>query len=199
MREWHLTAAQRGALERELVHTQDAAMYRRLLGLLQIDSGRSVSEVARELRVDRRSLQRWRKRFVCFRRPAALKDHRGQGRPPIWDESLSELLEAALDQPPFRMGYPANTWTVPVLQALLAVSFPDREVSTWTVRRHLRALGYAWKRFRYVLAPDPEAEKKTPDTAANTGPGPWHCTFGRGRNPRKRAKKGGQKTKKGVG
>jgi hypothetical protein len=56
----------------------------------------------------------------------------------------------------------ANVWTVPLLQEHLRHEgwrpFGDR-----TLRRELHDLGYTWKGSRFVLAPDPELEKKTPD------------------------------------
>ena len=42
-------------------------------------------------------------------------------------------------------------------------------VTPRTVRRVLQTLGYAWKRPRYLLAPDPDAEKKTLNSAKNRG------------------------------
>jgi hypothetical protein len=68
---------------------------------------------------------------------------------------------------------------VPVLHAFLAIYLPEQEVSTRTVRRRLKDLGYVWKRFRYVLAPDPEAEKKTPDFGPDSGFAIPHSAFGR--------------------
>jgi hypothetical protein len=111
---------------------------------------------------------------------AALADHRGQGRPPNWSEDLESLVAGALAQPPCELGYPSNTWTVPLLQAFLAVYHPEQEVSTATLRRRMKAAGYVWKRFRYVLAPDPEEEKKTLAFAANTGFARAHHASGRG-------------------
>jgi transposase len=180
MKDWHLTPAQRGMLERELAHTRDAGLFRRLLALLQVDQGQSVVQAARLVRANRRSVHRWMERFASEHKPSALEDHRGQGQPPNWSEDLESLVESALAQAPRELGYPANSWTVPLLQAFLSVYHPQQEVSLSTLRRRLRELGYVWKRFRYVLAPDPEAEKKTPDFAANTGFARAHRAAGGG-------------------
>jgi hypothetical protein len=64
MKDWHLTPAQRGLLERELAHTRDADLFRRLLALLQVDQGQSVVQVARLVRANRRSVHRWMERFA---------------------------------------------------------------------------------------------------------------------------------------
>jgi transposase len=120
-----------------------------------------VTEVAQWLRVGRSSIHRWAQQFVAHQQPlVALADHRGPGRPPNWSEELESLMANALAQRLVAMGYPANTWNVPLLQAFLGVYYPEQEVSTATVRRRLKAVGYFWKRFRYVLAPDPEEEEE---------------------------------------
>ncbi|MDB6125214.1 MAG: transposase, partial [Pedosphaera sp.] len=177
---WSLTPAQLRTLEKELAHTHDAALLRRLLAVLEVGQGRSTTEVAQWLRVNRRSVYRWVERFAASHRPEALSHQRGQGRPRIWSEDLAQLLASALAQSPRQLGYSANTWTVPVLQAFLAVYLPGQEVSARTVRRRLRESGYVWKRFRHVLAPDPEAEKKTPAFAANSSFARAYGTLGRG-------------------
>jgi transposase len=182
MKDWHLTPAQRGALEKRLAQTRDAGLFRRLLALLQVDQGQSIAQTARLVRVNRRSVHRWMQRFASGHGLSALQDHRGQGQPPHWSGELADWVAAALAQLPADWGYPANSWTVPLLQAFLAVYRPEQPVSASTLRRHLKASGYVWKRLRYVLAPDPEEEKKTPDFAANTGFARSHRAPGRRRN-----------------
>jgi transposase len=58
------------------------------------------------------------------------------------------------------MGYLGMNWTVPLLQEYLY-----DQAGCWlsedSIRRQLQRLGYVWKRYRYVLPPDPEREKKT--------------------------------------
>lgn len=180
MEGWSLSLAQQRALERQLRHIHDAGTWRRLLALLHAGQGQPIAEVAQWLQVDRRSVYRWVNRFVASRQLLALEHQPGQGRPRIGNEDLVQALEVALAHSPRELGYPANTWSVPVLQAFLAVYFPELEVSARTVRRRLKELGYVWKRFRYVLMPDPQAEKKTPDPGANTDAARGHGALGRG-------------------
>src|SRR6185312_4529742 len=182
MNAWHLTPGQRRALERKLPHVRDAALYRRWLAWLQVDQGHSIAQTARVVRVNRRSGRRWMQRLASGHSLASLEQQPGQGRPCQWSQELTDWVEAALSQAPLHLGYHANSWTVPLLQAFLAVYHPQEPVSASTLRRHLKALGYVWKRFRYVLIPDPEAEKKTPYSAANTGFARRHRALGRGRN-----------------
>jgi len=154
------TEAQRQELEASLVSVNTVRMFRRLLALLEVDQGRSVRDLAQELQIDRRSIYRWIERFGAEGKPGALEDRPVSGRPPKWNEQLEDWLQSALARPPLEIGYPANTWTVPLLQGFLGFHLPQPEISTRTVRRHLKELGYVWKRFRYVLTPDPEGEKK---------------------------------------
>jgi len=96
MRAWRLTAAQRRALERELARARDAALFRRILALLEADAGCPVGEVAQRLRVDRRSVQRWIVRYRSQLNVETLRHQPGQGRPQRWDQALEARLELAL-------------------------------------------------------------------------------------------------------
>lgn len=169
MQGWFWTPAQRHTLEAALTRTHDVALFRRVMALLQVDQGQPVAQVAHELQVGRRSIYRWMEHFAATHQVEILGQQPGQGRPSNWDTEFDELLEAALDQLPLHLGYPANTWTVPLLQSFLTEHLPDQPVSETSLRRHLKALGYVWKRYRYVLAPDPQAEKKTPYFGPNSG------------------------------
>ncbi len=178
--DWTLSKSNRRALENELAQTKDAETFRRLLALLELDQGRTVAEIARLLRVDRCTVYRWGERFAAEASPAALERLSGQGRPSLWKEELTDLVERALEQPPFKLGYPANTWTFPLLRAYLQFCLPGQEVSLPTVKRHVKALGYSWKRFRHGLPPDPETEKKTPALASDPSLVSVHSLIGPG-------------------
>ena len=155
----HLTPQQRFRLRLQLRRTKDAGLLRRTLALLQLDQGRSLTEVAAELQVSRRSIHRWRDRYLEAPTPRALCDHRGHGYVSAWDEELRAVLRAALERSPTRYGYRDLEWTVPLLQEHLA-RWGGRRWSDTTLRRQLHQLGYAWKRPRYVLLPDPRRAYK---------------------------------------
>jgi transposase len=182
MRAWRLIAAQRRRLERELARARDAALFRRILALLEVDAGCPVGQVAQRLRVDRRSVQRWIARYRCQTDFETLRHQAGQGRPRRWDPALEARLEVALGQRPTDLGYVGTGWTVPLLQHWLADNKAEQRLSAATIRRRLREGDYVWKRFRYVLNPDPEREKKTPDPPPALGLGPAHRPLGPGRN-----------------
>jgi transposase len=89
------------------------------------------------------------------------------GRPTLWTEEARALLQQLLASTPTDRGYYAVNWTVPLLQEELRHGTGNR-FSDDTIRRELRRLGYVWKRPRYLLDPDPELEKKTADSPANS-------------------------------
>jgi len=121
-----------------------------------------VAEIAQSLRVSRQSVYNWTEDFWRARDVSRLADAARSGRPPWWDEETELLLQNLLQDSPQHLGYFATQWTVPLLQEQLWHGTGKRYCAR-TVRRGLHRLGYVWKRARYVLMPDPEREKKTPN------------------------------------
>jgi transposase len=177
----HLTPAQRRRLAGERDRSADARVYRRAVALLDLDRGRPAAEVAASLGVTRQAVYHWAAAFAAAGDPAALADAPRAGRPRLLDDEGLDLLEAVLGWDPQRLGLPHVGWTVPLLARTLAIGI-GREPSADTVRRALDHLGYTWKRFRYVLAPDPEREKKTPHPPADPRPAGPGRGPGRGRD-----------------
>jgi transposase len=158
-----LTAAQRRGLERQLRSTHDAGLYRRTLALLEAADGRPVAEIARFLRTSRVAVYRWIECYDSAREPDCLADSRGGNHPSVWTDELQAVLSDGLGRRPEHFGYQAIGWTVPLLREHLARRDGVRPSQT-SIRRQLHALGYVWKRPRYVLQPDPERDKKTADS-----------------------------------
>jgi transposase len=156
VRHIELTDAERSRLGRLLRAAPNARVYRRTLLLLELDSGKTIAEVARTLRISRDAAYRWLDVYTATRDPLTLGDRPRSGRPPFWSADASEVLRTALDRSPDQWGYKAVNWTVPLLRRHI-----EREVgskpSDTTVRRRLHHLDYSWKRSRHVL-PD----SKTP-------------------------------------
>jgi len=162
-----LSSRQRRRLRQLLREATDVRLYRRVLAVLEFDGGKTAAEIARMLDVTRQSVYNWVDAFAEAGDPAALTDSGREGRPRLLEEygdALSELLATS----PQDLGLPHVGWTAPLLRQALQRG-TGRAVSGRTVRRELVRLGYAWKRPRYVLAPDPEREKKTADQASNPG------------------------------
>jgi len=159
MRTLHLSKRERRQLERQLRKSQDVRLYRRTLAILQVDRGATVTEVALALRVSRPSIYRWMERYQESLAMESLRDRSRSGRPAVWTEECSEWLQSLLSRSPAELGYFAVNWTVPLLRDSLKMC-STQKFSDITMRRALRCLDYVWKRPRYVLAPDPEREKK---------------------------------------
>jgi len=177
----NLTSWQRRRLRRQLAEARDARLLRRTIAILEYDSGRPATEIARILGVTRQSVYHWVEASTEALDPTALEDAEGRGRPPLLDEDHEHLLEALLARSPQDLGYPNTSWTVPLLREALAIA-AELRVSEDTLRRALRRLDYVWKRPRYDLEPDPEREKKTPHPPANSGTAAAQRRPGPGRN-----------------
>lgn len=159
-----LSGRERRQVREQLRRTHDVRWYRRLLAILEYDRGEPVSSIAQRLGVSRKSVHGWLARFRKQRYANALCDAPRTGRPAKTDETFDAVLRSLLMLSPERCGYRAQHWTVRLLRDQLRKDL-DQEYSDDTVRRSLHRLGYVWKRPRYVLAPDPEQEKKTPNSA----------------------------------
>lgn len=158
-----LGAGKRRRMRNQLQHARDAHQYRRLLAVLECDRGKSVNDVAELLCVSRQSVYNWIARAADRNDVAALSDAPRSGRPVKAGHVFDTLLPILLMLSPERFGYPATYWTTPLLKNHLWQN-TGVEYSASTIRRGLKRLDYVWKRPRYVLVPDPEREKKTPNS-----------------------------------
>jgi transposase len=154
-----LSPHQQRRLRRQLAQADDVRLYRRTLAVLEYARGRPVTDIADALGVTRQSVHNWVTAFAQDPDPEALADRPRGGRPPLLSPGAEEWLQLLLSYSPQYLGYPATAWTVPLLREALR-PYTGRRPSGETVRRALHRLRYAWKRPRYVLAPDPEGEKK---------------------------------------
>jgi len=158
--------AQRRSLKQQLQQTHDARVYRRTLALLEYHRGHSVTEIAASLGVTRRSIHNWIEAYQQSHDPDALVDAQRSGRPSLWSQERQALLLTLLQTSPDQLGYFALNWTVPLLQEQIKRA-TGQKFSQDTIRRELDRQDYVWKRFRYVLSPDPQREKKTLSAAAS--------------------------------
>jgi transposase len=155
-----LTRAERTAVEAALKTTRDRRHWVRLRGVLLAAEGVPIAEICRDLGCAQSSMYDWLAHWRDPRDPAALADAPRSGQPPVLMAAHRARLAQLLDEKPEAYGYKTVGWTVP----LLAIHFAAVEgvpVSETTLRRVLHALGYRWKRPRYVLARrDPERAGK---------------------------------------
>ena len=116
-------------------------------------TGRSEASISRDL-------DRWEDR-----RFEGLADGSAPGNPPRVTEEAKELLRERLSE--------ERTWNAPQLAEALSERFGIR-VSAEAIRQHLIAMGYSWKRTRYVPSkePDPEREGEAREELASLKRGP---------------------------
>ena len=154
------TRHDRKRLTKALAHARESRFFRRLQAVLFVAEGVPVSEAARRARVDRSTLHRWLGLYLQRRDPADLADAPRAGRPSVAEAITGSTVAALLARDPRQEGFAATTWTVPLLTTYLTRRL-GRQVSARTLRRRLHALGYRWKRPRYVYAgPEPHLAQK---------------------------------------
>ena len=148
-----LSFEQQTQLRWELKHTRNLQVYRRAAALLALHGGRSVGEVAELLGVTRQSVYNWAATYGQAGDGVDLADASRTGRPSLWSAEMQSVLEQSLRRRPAPAGRQGERWTIDLLQQQLA-SQCGRRVSTETLRRKLRKLGYVWKEGNYVLRTD---------------------------------------------
>jgi len=154
MAPFHLAARARKSLHSLAHRSRNAHHVRRAQALIWLHEGRPVSAIARQLGINRRTLQRWVKRYQAQAGTPVvdrLKDHPHPGRPAHHRQAIQRLIEKVWDHDPRRYGFRALLWTVPMLRCLF-YKRTGHWVSTDTIRRALHQLRYRYKRPRLVLA-----------------------------------------------
>ncbi len=146
-----LTARDREQLAALARASRDARETRRALALLDVDAGEPAARVARRYRVGRSTVYEWTARWGDPARPRdrRLRDAERSGRPADTRGAVEEVLAGLMPTAPTDHGYRHPAWTTPLLLAHLARQ--GVAASDTTVRRGLHALGYRWKRPRFVL------------------------------------------------
>ena len=155
-----LTAAGRAELEAAAAAERSARQWRRYRAVVLL-AERAPEAVAASLGCSRSSVYGW---AAAYRAGglAGLRERPRPGRPTRLGGDGGAALERLLGEDPQARGRHATGWTVPLLRAELAAA--GHAVSARTIRRTLHALGWRWKRPRYVLGrPAPAyAEKRGP-------------------------------------
>jgi transposase len=182
VRNFRLASWQRRRLVAALKRVRDARVAKRIVALLELDQGTPAVDVAAHLGVTRQTLYNWIRRFGVGGELRTLHDRARCGRPPKLSGALRRVVAWLLMQPPGAFGYSAQGWTASLLRDVLAV-WMGVHISARTIRRVLHGVNQVWKRPRYVLRPDPDREKKTPNSPTDraTSPAQRHPRRGRDR------------------
>lgn len=155
-----LSRSERNALDVALRTVKERRHWLRLRGVRLAADGVPVPEIAAALGVGRSTVFDWLTHWRSVRDPAAMADAPRPGQPPRLDAAHRATLERLLGDEPEDHGYRTTAWTVPLLHHHFT-TVESIALSETTLRRTLHALGYRWKRPRYVLARrDPERDGK---------------------------------------
>lgn len=154
MTELILSAGERAQLQDLIVRTSEARVLRRTPALLWSDEGKSVHEIAAQLKVSRQTVYNWVKRFherAEGELMTRLADAQRSGRPKTALGIIDPLIKAVIDRDPREQGYRATVWTAPLIRSYLA-NVHHLTVSCQSVRLAIARLRFRWKRPRHTLA-----------------------------------------------
>lgn len=119
----------------------EALERRRFQAMDLLEDGLQPVEVAKKLKVERRSVRRWK---AAFRNqgPKAIKAKPSSGRPPKLDKQAKKDLEKRLLQGAKAAGFQTDLWTCPRIAKLIQSSFGVR-YHVDHIGRLLHSLGWS--------------------------------------------------------
>jgi transposase len=157
----HLTDEQRAELAAVSRQAVGRVALRAQMVLLS-DGGHSVPQIAAIHRCGCDVVRTWLHRYQAAG-VAGLDDLPRSGRPPR-ERLARQIVDAQASQSPRCAGLVQACWTVALLAAFLAARF-GLVLSGTSVRRHLKASGWRWRRPRLTPA-SALPQKRDPDAAA---------------------------------
>lgn len=145
---WLTKAERRSLLGYYRRHPDPAVRLRAHIILLLVD-GHPWSLITKALFTSSRTIDIWSKRVQLegVERLLGLPP----GAAPRWTDEAEETLRDAMKHTPDHFGYLAVNWTLPLLCEHLAKECQGTRPSDRQVEKHLRAMGYVWKRPRHGL------------------------------------------------
>jgi len=146
-----LCGRQRKALQTRLKRAQqrgDLPALRRLLALLALDEGHTISEVASLLKVSSEAVGSWLKRFLLHG-VAGLTTKKSPGRPPKLTKSQKRELAKLIEEGPAKAGFLGNCWRSPMIQHLIHERFGVFYCVHY-ISQLLRNMGFSYQKARFV-------------------------------------------------
>jgi len=131
------------AIQQEIARSEESRYDHRLHGLLLVTSGRSCQEVAELFGEDRRTVQRWVKRFEVHGLEG-LREGERSGRPTALDDKQWAALGQDLRRNPQTFGHAAHLWDGKLLSEHLRLRYRV----TLAVRQCQRIFGQMGFRLR---------------------------------------------------
>ncbi len=157
---WGFDRYDGGRLRRAMAAACDVRLFRRLQAVLLVGEGYGVAAAGRLVGASRRAVYAWVGAYLEAHRPADLADDPRSGRPPAAAGVTDARVVREFGRDPLRLGYMATEWTAPPLAGHLSRKY-GCEVTPYTLRRRMAALGLAWKRPRHAYGEkDPHGPQK---------------------------------------
>ena len=136
-------------LRAELNRPGSSRTFRRATALLAIQQGMTIRETASLLGVSRQTVYNWRAYYSNGDSGVNLGDAPRSGRPSLWTREMLNFVQNCMAQSPDELGLSGEHWTSRMLQTQLKANFA-RAISSESIRRQLKGLGYQWKGGGYV-------------------------------------------------
>jgi transposase len=153
-----LTPEQREELEK-FRHQASSKDSEKALMVLLSDDGQSVGNISTTLKRNPHTVRDWLKRYRK-NGLSGLSRKYSPGRPDRKRGQVKERIKEIIHRPPTEYGYMDNVWTVPLIAYDVEKNL-NISVSTDTVIRALKNLGYSYKRPSKTLPPAaPSREEK---------------------------------------
>jgi transposase len=138
-------------LKKALKGVVDKRRFQRVQAVLLVAQGRALPDVALSAGVSLPAVYTWVTGYLAAHQVSALPDAPRRGRPRTAPPITSARILREVRRNPLRLGYRTTVWTVPLLTPQLSRLY-QCPLSSYTLRRPMRALGLRCKRPRYVYA-----------------------------------------------
>jgi transposase len=149
-------------LKKALKQAVDKRTFQRVQAVLLVAQGRAIKEVAGIVGVTVQTVYNWVGLYLDRHQVAALNEAPRSGRPPAAQQITKARILRELRRNPLRLGYRTTVWTVKLLAARLSQLY-QCQISSYTLRRRMKAIGLRCKRPRYFY------EEKDPNCAQKKG------------------------------
>ncbi len=150
---------ERHQMKKIIQKTQDKNYARRLMAILMLDEGKSVTQTAKWLCASRSSVNRWVNWFTLY----GLEGLKSlpAGRPAIWDLTpLLAVVSFLLQHSPQHLGYLRSRWSLEIITCNIN-ELLNSSLSRSTRYRYFCRTGIVWRRAApTVKLPDPEHNEK---------------------------------------
>ena len=140
------------------IQAEDKRLRERFLALALVASGRSVRQVAQQMRRRQQTVCEWVHRFNREGPQGLQPNFQSPSKPHLTCEEF-ERLNQAIEQPPRQSGMKVGRWSSPRVVAYIKKTF-GKQVSAETARRYLHRLGFVLKRPRKKFSKADEQAQK---------------------------------------